>query len=151
MGLLVALFIILSISFVSIGVLVQTNFMLEEKNVHLTKNYLRKVASAISDKNLVVENRSLRNYEADVNALPSALGDLLTKPGAVSDCAFNVSEQRSEGWCGPYWQRTFTNETLWVDAWGRSIVYDSGGRRVYSIGSDGTDDSGGDDDIVQTF
>lgn len=151
MGLLIAICMILSLSLISIGVLIQTDSLLESRNVDETKAYLRRVAAAISARNLVVENKSLRSYEVDVGALPSELADLVTQPGAVAACAFSPSTQRSAGWCGPYWNAGFTDETLWVDAWGRTIIYDEGGRRVYSKGSDGGDDSGGDDDIVQTF
>ena len=82
-------------------------------------------------------------YENHVGALPTALADLHTKPGAVSD--FNPFTKR--GWRGPYISSSDSNWNL--DAWGTAIVYNSGTRTLTSYGPDRA--AGGGDDITVSF
>lgn len=131
--------------------LITAQFQIDAQADAFTQNALREVAAAISSAQMSPMTTYQRSYEQDVRALPSALADLQTKPGPVAACSYAVTANRVSGWCGPYFAVPFSGQTAFVDAWGRSFVYSTSGRRVYSRGANGVDNSGGGDDISQTF
>lgn len=150
-GLVVAIMIILALAVSAPVVMVTSAFLADQEKVKSTQEKMRRLAFAVSSTNIKSAVGGMRSYEQDVGALPSALSSLETKPAPVSACSFNTTDQDVQGWCGPYWAVTFTGESSFTDEWGRTITYDSANRRIYSWGPDGADDTGGDDDLVQTF
>lgn len=75
-----------------------------------------------------VENFRQNNLE---DSLPSLSG-LFEKPGLISDCSYsynNIAQGYNAltGWCGPYLDVTFENnsEDVYKDAWGVNFVFTS--------------------------
>ena len=150
-GVVVAILIVLALGLAAPVMLVSSAFMGDQSKVKLTQEKMKRLGLAVSSTNLKNAVGGQRSYELDVGALPSALSDLETKPAPVAACSFNTTDHDLQGWCGPYWAVKFTGESSFSDAWGRTISYDEAGRRIYSWGPDGADDSGADDDLVQAF
>jgi len=142
-GLVVLLLGILVTSIASTAIVINIGRAVDESATEITTTKLKRLALKISLANLQPISTSDRTYETDVGALPTALTDLVTKPGAVSACAQNNTTMNMEGWCGPYWGITFVGESNFTDGWKRTIVYDSGNRKMRSLGPDGVDQSGG--------
>ena len=141
---------ILGVSLTASVMILSVSRIQDSKATEDTKVRLLVVARGISGKFLKYRDPR-REYETDVAALPSSLNDLLVKPAAVTACTVNNSEKKLEGWCGPYIDVKFQGETSFVDGWGNALILDSAGRSVRSMGPDGVDNSGGGDDLVQTF
>ncbi len=120
----------------------------DERAIQFTLQKLRKIGSAISSSVFATTGQSPRHYEDDVGALPSSLTDLTTPAGS---CALDSSTGKLAGWCGPYWSYSFSGEILDSDGWGRAFIFSTSPRRIYSKGVNGSDDSGGSDDIVQNY
>jgi len=120
-------------------VAIGARFLLDERYIVATREKTRHFASVIT------------RYSNDVGALPSALTDLLAKPGAVPACSLNGPGQKLNGWCGPYIERVFAGENTFGDAWGTALVYSSSPRQLRSYGPDRLDQGGGGDDLVQGF
>jgi hypothetical protein len=78
-----------------------------------------------------------KGYEGDVGNLPVSLVNLTVKPGSIS--AYN--KLTGIGWNGPYIDST--EGSYLIDAWGAGYVYQSGGRRLISVG--------GNDSIIVNF
>jgi len=148
-GLLLIMLFIMGLSLSASMVTITAGFFRDQENVRLTQEKLKKIAVAISNANLTGVSYAPRSFEQDRLTLPASLTDLTTTDGTA--CTFVLASQVMTGWCGPYWSTTFTGESAFLDAWGRTIVYDSAGRRIYSIGPNNTDNNGGSDDLVQTF
>jgi len=128
-----------------------TQSSLDERAVASTQTRLKELALVISSNNFATTSLYLRRYEQDVGALPSALADLVTKPGSVPSCAMNLATKTLGGWCGPYWTDHFQGELPFVDSWGRNITYNKAGRQLQSNGINGKDNGGAVDDLVQAF
>jgi hypothetical protein len=150
-GLLIIILILMGISLTASVLTVSVRLAWDEQATAETQKRLRDIAEAISSTNFQSGARRARHYEQDVGALPTALDDLLTKPAAVSACAMSATTSALSGWCGPYYTGTFSGESLWVDGWGNTLTLSAASRHVRSKGPNGTDNSGGADDIVQPF
>jgi len=151
MGLVLILLAILGLSLAAGTMMIEANLNFDEVALSKTRDKLLVLGRVISSTNLPPNTKSVRHYEQDVSALPTALSDLLTKPGPVSACSANTTTAVLEGWCGPYWTDNYSGELTFADGWGRTIVYDSGNRKLRSLGPDGIDQSGGGDDLEQSF
>lgn len=91
-------------------------------------------------------------YKADVGSNPTALADLVTKPGAVAACSQDVTNGKIKDWCGPYVEQIISNDATdyTVDGWGTTFSF-TGGATV-TITSYGPNKAlGGGDDITRTF
>jgi len=73
-----------------------------------------------------------RGYEGDVGFVPSAIGDLATKPDSVS--SYNPLTRL--GWNGPYIDAG-SGEYI-NDAWNVAYVFQPSSRRILSIGGSDT-------------
>lgn len=113
----------------------------------VTRDEMQALKRAIVGDNRVVAKGSyvVPGYEADMSALPSKLGDLVTNPGATT-----YNPLTRSGWRGPYIDSS-TNSDYSKDAWGTAYVYSSAGRYIRSCGPNGADDAGGGDDIELRF
>lgn len=149
LGLVVILLSILGISMTAGTIALSMRFLLNEKAVLSTQDKMKRIAVAISIVNISASKA--RNYESDVGALPTTLNDLLAKPASVSSCTMNATTQKLGGWCGPYWSETYSGEGTFNDGWERTLSYSPATRQLRSKGSNGTDENGGGDDLVQTF
>ena len=150
-GLVVIIMMILAIGMMAGTVAINMTLVFDEEATILTQKKLKKVALSISSTNFNSPPENMRYYEQDVGALPSSLNDLVTRPVAVGTCYMDTADYRLSGWCGPYWVDKFSGENRFVDFWGSNLILDTSARTVRSIGPDRTDDSGGDDDLVQNF
>lgn len=81
-------------------------------------------------------SRTSFGYFGDVGALPSAIGDLTTKPGTVSAYTVSTTNRTGYGWNGPYLQTGDNNADYTTDAWGTAYVYDSAAGTLKSYGAD---------------
>lgn len=124
----------------------------QQSQINATQKKMQELKIAIlGNPDAIAAGRYTRpGYWGDVGQLPSALADLITKPGGVS--SFDKFTRR--GWNGPYLdtQQTAGSYVALQDAWGTAFSYStpSGvtGRRfiITSFGPDKA--SGGGDDIT---
>jgi len=142
---------LIGISLAVTSILIGTKWLLDERAIMSTQGKMRQLAEMISKTNFTPAPIALRHYEQDVGALPSALPDLVTKPVAVPTCSISIINGQLQGWCGPYWNDTYSGENTFGDGFGRAIIYDKAGRQLRSMGVNGVDDKGAVDDIVQAF
>ncbi len=92
------------------------------------------------------------SYVSIVGA-PSLLSDLVNDTGdaCVGDnVSTNSSYLRLQGWCGPYLDQKVSENLLDYqrDGWGHPFLYNSVTEVITSYGPNGSDDSGGGDDLV---
>ena len=80
-------------------------------------------------------SRTSFGYFGDVGALPSAIGDLTTKPGAVSAYTVSSANRIAYGWNGPYVEQGDSAADYTTDAWGTAYVYTSGAGPLVSYGA----------------
>lgn len=123
-----------------------------QSQINTTQKKMQELKIAIlGNPDAITAGRYTRpGYWGDVGQLPSALADLITKPGGVPD--FNTFTRR--GWNGPYLdtQQTAGSYVALQDAWGTAFSYSTPngitGRRfiIVSLGPDKA--SGGGDDIT---
>ncbi len=150
-GILIVVLIILSLGIIAGTVALNMRLLFDERATIETEEKLRKIAIAISSTNFSSTQENIRHYEQDVGTLPSTLNDLLSKPAGVGTCYLNTVTQSLSGWCGPYFNQTFTGEALFSDEWGKALILSTSNRHIRSSGPNRTDDSGGSDDLVQKF
>lgn len=150
LSLIMLIFSIFAIGLTSAGLTLSAFWLFSDKAVTVTEQNMRQIGIAISNKN-IKGAFGPRHYEQDVLALPNAFTDLITQPGGVANCALNTQSATLHGWCGPYLVNSYSGQNLWADGWGRDLIYDKNNRRIRSMGPNGVDNSGGGDDLVQTF
>ena len=150
-GIVAILFALLGLALTAAGIAINASFLLDERAIAASRDRMRKLAIVISRNNFSTRSTGPRQYETDVGALPTALSDLLAKPGPVAACAINTGTQKLTGWCGPYTERVFTGENTFSDAWGTAFAYSSASRQIRSYGVNHADDGGAADDLVQGF
>lgn len=97
-----------------------------------TKNEMLALRRGIAgDANLAVAGtHQMRGFLIDCGAVPTALGNLVTRPASCP--AWNAFLKT--GWNGPYIDANVGNYTL--DAWGTAYTLDSGNRILVSNGLD---------------
>lgn len=119
--------------------------IITESRINKTKERMMVLKKAIVGDASVVSGGDYSNlgYEGDVGALPTALGDLITNPGVPA-----FDKWTKKGWNGPYIKQTSAGDYL-LDAWNRSINYNSVARTITSAGPNGA--SGDSDDIILQF
>lgn len=96
---------------------------------------------------------AIAEYRADeaTGLAPVNLNYLISDVGAVG-CASDTANSKMVGWCGPYLDGTFQENTnaMLTDGWNTTFFYNSGGT-LRSWGPDKTDNTGGGDDITRSF
>ncbi len=151
-GLLLVVMVLLAIGLTASVMSISVRLTLDEKSTSETREKLRLLAEAISATNFNTGNLLSRHYEQDVGALPAALSELQSKPGAVAACSLSTTTRSLSGWCGPYWDPpAFTGQDVFSDGWNNTIILNTAGRHVRSRGPNLIDNTGGVDDLVQTF
>ncbi|UCE66607.1 MAG: type II secretion system protein GspG [Candidatus Zixiibacteriota bacterium] len=103
--------------------------MINASRISAAKDELRTLKIAIVGKS---GSSNIRGYENDVGALPPDLQGLFTKPGGVADW----TKFAGIGWNGPYIDGD--NGEYLKDPWGVDYIYDSGGRKIKSVGGPDT-------------
>jgi general secretion pathway protein G len=111
----------------------------DSSKITATKEEMQQLKRAIIGSPTIVAGGALidRGYLGDVGFVPSALKDLITKPDSVS----TYNKLTRLGWNGPYIDSAQGGYNK--DAWGTTYVYQSGSRRIVSVG--------GTDSIIVTF
>jgi len=118
----------------------------DEQNLNFTVAKMKKLAAAISSS--VFDPSTMRHYEDDVGAPPGILNSLITSGAA---CTLSTVSGKLSGWCGPYWQYTFSGEDINKDGWGSNLSFSTLPRRIRSPGPNLTNDSGSVDDLDQLY
>jgi len=149
-GLIGVLLMLLGVSLAAGTIFLRVGSLYDDAFHQETKNTLERLALSIAN-DPSPTMMGVRQYEADVGALPSTLNDLMTKPGGVPPCSMNSVTQRLEGWCGPYWSTFVEGQGPFLDSWGKTVLYDKADRKLKSTGRNQTDDGGAGDDLVQKF
>lgn len=109
----------------------------DNSKITATKEEMQQLKRAIVGNPTIVAGGTVvdRGYYGDVGSLPTALADLVTKPGSVA----TYDKLTRIGWNGPY----IDSAGYSIDAWGGTYVYSSATRRIISIH--------GTDSIIVTF
>lgn len=113
--------------------------MTESSKVNATRDEIRSLKRAIVGNPEAVSGGEYvdRGFEGDVGFVPSLLSDLVNKPGSVA--VYNKLTRL--GWNGPYIDSS--GGSYLKDAWNSAYVYQSGNRRIISIG--------GSDSLIVSF
>lgn len=145
MTLIIIAMAVLGMGLIAGFVAISTRLSHDEKAIETTRSKLRLLASSISGDTSL----SPRSYLEDVGSPPSSLTDLVSK--ATPPCTLSTAQTKLTGWCGPYWNPIFQGEDIRIDSWGHSFIYSTSPRQIRSLGPNGIDNSGGIDDLVQSF
>ena len=146
MALIYIILVVLGLGLVGGMVAINVKSQRDEQALNFTVNKMRRLAAAISSS--VFDPAAIRHYESDVGAPPCILDSLVT-PGPA--CSMHPSTGRLAGWCGPYWNYTFSGEDVNKDGWNTSFSFSTSPRRIRSLGPNLTNDSGGVDDLDQIY
>ena len=99
---------------------------------------------------------AIAEYQSIPGSTPTALADLVTKPGALLDCSVDFvpgsgTYRERLNWCGPYVDQMFDDapDDYKTDSWGTEFDYDTGGLKLSSCGPNTT--CGDADDIIFSF
>lgn len=113
--------------------------MAESSKANATRDEMRSLKRAIVGNPEAVSGGEYidRGFEGDVGFVPSLLSDLVIKPGSVA--AYNKLTRL--GWNGPYIDSS--GGSYLKDAWNSAYVYQSGNRRIISVG--------GSDSLIVSF
>lgn len=122
----------------------------DESASKFTVEKMKRIAIAISSTVFDPSGAVPRHFEDDVGKLPASLDDLTTQ-GANPACTLSTLSGALSGWCGPYWNNTYTGETIHADGWGQTMTLSTINRRLRSRGPNLADDSGGSDDLTQNY
>lgn len=150
---LMAIILIAIVSVVSIEAI---NDSVDDMRFQETVDEMKAISDAIigNDKLREGGSRTSFGYFGDVGALPSVIGDLLTKPAAVSAYTVSSIHRTAYGWNGPYLTGGDSGTDYTKDAWGRSYVYSPSATppTLVSYGADGVAGGTGlDQDITITW
>lgn len=150
-GFLILILVLFGLGLTASVLTVSVRLAFDEQATATTQRRMRLIADQVSGTQFQNAAGLARHYEQDVGTLPTALGDLLSKPAAIATCGMNSSAQLLTGWCGPYWNGSYTGENIFSDGWGNSLTISTSPRQIRSRGPNGIDNSGTSDDIVQPY
>ncbi len=150
-GLLLLVLILLGLGLTAGVVSVSMRLAIDERATAETQVKMRALAEAISSTNYISGAQKVRHFEQDAGLLPSTLNELLSRPIAIGTCYMTTAAQNLAGWCGPYWSSQFSGEDPFSDGWNNTLILSTASRHIRSKGPNGVDNSGGGDDIVQTY
>ncbi len=104
--------------------------MAESSKVTATQKELQNIKRALVGNPDIISGGVYvnRGFEGDCGFLPSLLSDLTNRPGSL----LVYDKLTRLGWNGPYLENNSGEYAF--DAWGISYIYDSGNRRIMSVG-----------------
>ncbi|MFC1475282.1 prepilin-type N-terminal cleavage/methylation domain-containing protein [Candidatus Zixiibacteriota bacterium] len=111
----------------------------DNSKITATKNEMMAIKRAIVGNAEAISGGQYidRGFEGDIGLPPTALQDLVIKPGSL----LVYNKLTSIGWNGPYLDST--EGSYLSDAWGVNYLYQTSGRKIISVG--------GSDSIIVNF
>ncbi len=149
MAIIFIILAILGLGLVGGMVAINVKSQKDEQALNFTVSKMKKIAYAISTSVYDPQGQIPRHFEDDMAALPVTLSSLVFQTSPT--CSLSSATGKLSGWCGPYWNYTFSGENIAQDGWGTNFSFTTSPRRIRSFGPNTTDDSGGADDLDQLY